>query len=144
MLQNLIPSFAWVAPGWRTRRGRNPRDQLMPSGNLGFYTVSRDSSCSVAVRCPKCILINCPPLFLLRDHIIFLAKSCWALSFHSPFTSLRFRLPSHIRSTSPPCLAISALTLLANATASSLSLRRIGGRYQTSQTMAQEDIMRKR
>ena len=34
-LQNLIPSFPWIAPGWRAW-GRNPRkgrDQILPSGN---------------------------------------------------------------------------------------------------------------
>ena len=34
--QNLIPSFPWIAPGWRAW-GRNPRkgrDQILPSGNL--------------------------------------------------------------------------------------------------------------
>ena len=30
MLQNLIPSFPWIAPGWRVW-GRN---QILPSGNL--------------------------------------------------------------------------------------------------------------
>ena len=33
--QNLIPSFPWIAPGWRAG-GRNPRkgrDQILPSGN---------------------------------------------------------------------------------------------------------------
>ena len=33
--QNLIPSFSWIAPGWRAW-GRNPRkgrDQILPSGN---------------------------------------------------------------------------------------------------------------
>ena len=36
-LQNLIPSFPWIAPGWRAW-GRNPRkgrDQILPSGNTG-------------------------------------------------------------------------------------------------------------
>ena len=34
-LQNLIPSFPWIAPGMRAW-GRNPRgrDQILPSGNL--------------------------------------------------------------------------------------------------------------
>ena len=35
-LQNLMPSFPWIAPGWRAW-GRNPRkgrDQILPSGNL--------------------------------------------------------------------------------------------------------------
>ena len=40
----------------------------------------------------------------------------------------------HTRSTSPPCLAISALTLFANLTASSFSILVMGGRYHTSQT----------
>ena len=33
--QNLIPSFPWIAPGWRARGNpRKGRDQILPSGNL--------------------------------------------------------------------------------------------------------------
>ena len=37
--QNVIPSFPWIAPGWRAW-GRNPkkgRDQILPSGNHGRH-----------------------------------------------------------------------------------------------------------
>ena len=47
----------------------------------------------------------------------------------------------HIKSTSPPWRAISALTLLAKVMASSSSVFSIGGRYHTSQTMAHDVII---
>ena len=47
----------------------------------------------------------------------------------------------HWRSTSPPCLAITDFTLLAKSMALSSSALYMGGRYQTSQTMAQLDII---
>ena len=35
-LQNLIPSFPWIVPGWRAGPyPRKGRDQFLPSGNLG-------------------------------------------------------------------------------------------------------------
>ena len=49
-----------------------------------------------------------------------------------------------MRSTSPPFLAISALTLFAKCTADSFSLLRMGGKYHTSHTMAQDVIIMKR
>jgi hypothetical protein len=47
----------------------------------------------------------------------------------------------HVKSTNPPFLAISAFTRLAKSTEFSPSLRSIGGKYHTSQTMAQEVII---
>lgn len=43
----------------------------------------------------------------------------------------------HMRSTKPPCSAIALFTRLANATAVSFGRRVIGGKYQTSHTIAQ-------
>lgn len=43
----------------------------------------------------------------------------------------------HIKSTSPPCFAITLLTLFAKSIALSSSLWCIGGKYQTSHTIAQ-------
>ncbi|GMR60711.1 hypothetical protein PMAYCL1PPCAC_30906, partial [Pristionchus mayeri] len=45
--------------------------------------------------------------------------------------------PSHSMSTSPPALAMAFLTRRANAIESSPSCLVIGGRYQTSQVIAQ-------
>ena len=43
-LQNLIPSFPWIAPPWPPpwRNPRKGRDQILPSGNLGVSTFKRD------------------------------------------------------------------------------------------------------
>lgn len=47
----------------------------------------------------------------------------------------------HCKSTKPPCLAITDFTLFAKSIALSPSFLYIGGRYQTSHTMAQLDIV---
>ena len=53
-LQNLIPSFPWIAPP-RPPPWRNPRkgrDQILPSGNLGVGTTGTRSAPSTSSSCP--------------------------------------------------------------------------------------------
>ena len=45
-LQNLIPSFPWIAPGWRVWGARKGRDQILPSGNLLLDSSRRQHCCS--------------------------------------------------------------------------------------------------
>lgn len=70
-----------------------------------------------------------------------LVNSSCCFSFHSFFGFIRFSCPSHTRSTKPPCLAMTLFTRLAKSMADSFSSRVIGGRYQTSHTIAHEVII---
>ncbi|GMR46260.1 hypothetical protein PMAYCL1PPCAC_16455, partial [Pristionchus mayeri] len=60
---------------------------------------------------------------------------CRAISLSETFDLLS--APSHSKSTSPPALAMALLTRRANAIESSPSCLLMGGRYQTSQVIAQ-------
>ena len=60
--QNLIPSFPWIAPGWRTWEGnpRKGRDQILPSGNPRYTSLdgateyASTPKCSNMKFCPVC------------------------------------------------------------------------------------------
>ena len=79
-LQNLIPSFSWIVPGWRAW-GHN---QILPSGNDGMLHQHIDTS-------------FLPPSLLHSDHFPSLApcRSCQWPS-NRPFT---FRIKATISTT---------------------------------------------
>ena len=101
MLQNLFPSFPWIAPGWRAWGARKGRDQMLLSGNTAvrsFVALLRSFSCAQIGQLFNVLLTKrfactaCPRLAIspssARKALLKFRPCCWGEIFEMKITAL--------------------------------------------------------